>query len=150
MCCFLEERKLNDSLWILLKCTNVWHVEDSAHFLLWAADLGGSLAVEKPGAFQLSLKRINWFWVGFFLVIHGKMLHFWKRSDQQGWEWNILLVISPSPLEQGQQTWRVPFCSVSGTKPSSRGWQGTMVVDSWCHSYRCPTSWGHRGGTTYR
>lgn len=36
MHCFLEKRKLNDSLWILLKCTNVWHVEDSARFLLRA------------------------------------------------------------------------------------------------------------------
>lgn len=148
MHCFLEKRKLNYSLWRLLKCTNVWHVEDSACFLLRATGWEVLLWLLKSMELSSSCWKGSDFF--FFLIIHGKILHFWKRTDQQGGKQNILLVISPSSLEQGQQTWRVPLCLVSGTKPSSRGRQGTVVIDSWYHSYCCPMSWGSQMGITYR
>lgn len=129
MCCFLEKRRLNVSFWILLKCTNVWHGEDSACFLLRATCWEVLLWLLK------SLELSSSCWKGsdlFFclLIIHGKILHFWKRPDQQGGKGNILIVISPCPFEQGQQTWPMPLHLFSGTKPSSResGYHGLGTI----------------------
>lgn len=108
-------------------------MEDSAHFLLRSTGWEVLLWLSK------SLELSSPCWKGsdffFFLVIHGKILQLWKRPDQQGGKRNILLAISPSPLEKGQQTWRMPLHL--GQSPAQ---EGSTVLWSltWYHSYHCP------------
>lgn len=95
-CTAFSKRKLNVSLWILIKCTDLWHLDISAHFLLRAAGCGvlrlfkgWSISAEESQELDIGL--------GFFGgAVHREMQHFWKRPDQQGDKENIPLAISPS------------------------------------------------------
>lgn len=83
MHCFLEKRKLNDSLWILLKHTNMWHVEDSACFLLRATGREVLLWLSK----SLELSSSCWKGSDFSFFCHSwENLTFFKEARSAGWE----------------------------------------------------------------
>lgn len=57
------------------------------------------------------------------------MLHILMRTDQQGGKQNILLVSSPSPLEQGQQAWMALYASPLGQWDKAQ--LKRVVIDPW-------------------
>lgn len=85
MHCFLEKRKLNYSLWRLLKCTNVWHVEDSACFLLRATGWEVLLWLLKSMELSSSCWKGSDFF--FFFFDHSwENFTFLKEDRSAGWE----------------------------------------------------------------
>lgn len=86
MHCFLEKRKLNDSLWILLKCTNVWHVEDSARFLLRATGWEVLLWLLRSLEISSSCWKGSDFFFFFFFGHSWENFTFLKEARSAGWE----------------------------------------------------------------
>lgn len=136
--------KLNDSSWILLKCTNLWHLEDPAHFFPRASGWE-VLGLFKGWSFPALVAMDQGF---VFLgggVIHGGIQYFWKSPDQQSGKWNILLAISSFPSEeQGQQTAHVSLLALAGQSPAP---EHSRI--RWYCSHLCLLSPGSWGGTTF-
>lgn len=128
--------------------------------------LVGRFFSENPRVFQLLLKRIGfyffkfsflaWFdfftlvFFFFFLVIHGKILHFeGGQISRVGRKAFCLWSLPPCWSKPSKYSSCLSIWSVGNHPAQECG----RVCDAWIlinHSYHCPMSWGSQGVTPHR